>query len=86
MSNRAAILDLLDDVAARFGITYLFISHDLAAVRSIADRVLVMQKGRIVEEGGAAEIFAAPRHPYTAALVAAAPDLDRAIRQREAAS
>jgi peptide/nickel transport system ATP-binding protein len=73
----------LADIAGRFGVSYLFISHDLAVVRAIADRVLVMREGRIVEEGPTEDIFAHPREAYTAALVAAIPDLERALVERE---
>jgi peptide/nickel transport system ATP-binding protein len=81
---RAQILDLLAEVRREFGLAYLFISHDLAVVRAIAERVLVMQAGKIVEEGDTEQIFGRPRHSYTAALVAAAPDLEQALRRREA--
>ncbi len=85
VSIRGQILDLLADVRTRFGVACLFISHDLAVVRAVTDRVLVMCEGRIVEEGPTAGVFARPRHPYTGSLVAAAPDLERAIAAREAA-
>lgn len=72
---RAQILDLLADLSDRFGLTYLFISHDLSVVRNVTDRVLVMRAGRIVEEGATAEVFADPQHAYTRALIDAVPRL-----------
>jgi peptide/nickel transport system ATP-binding protein len=72
---RAQVLALLADLAARLKVAYLFVSHDLHVIRAIADRVYVMQQGRIVEEGTAAAVFDSPRHSYTQALVAAYPKL-----------
>jgi oligopeptide/dipeptide ABC transporter ATP-binding protein len=76
LSVQAAVLRLLRDLRARFGLTYVFISHDLSVVRRVCDRVAVMYLGRVVEHGSAATLFAEPRHPYTRALIAAAPHLD----------
>jgi microcin C transport system ATP-binding protein len=70
---QAQILELLKELQARHNMAMLFITHDLGIVRKIADDVAVMQKGKIVETGKMAELFAAPRHPYTQALIAAEP-------------
>jgi peptide/nickel transport system ATP-binding protein len=73
LSIQAQILNLLVDLKRDFGLSYLFISHDLSVVRYFADRVLVMYLGRIVESAGHAALWREPRHPYTRALLAAAP-------------
>lgn len=72
---REQVLNLLVELAQRRKISYLFVSHDLHVIRAIADRIYVMQGGRIVEEGPTQAVFAAPRHPYTQALISAAPTL-----------
>jgi len=78
VSIAAQVVNLLLDLRDQFGLSYLFISHDLAVVRRISDRIAVMYLGRIVEEGPAVELTARPLHPYTAALLSAAPEPDPA--------
>ena len=80
VSIQAQILNLLADLQAERKLTYLFITHDLGTVRYFATRVAVMYLGRIVETGPTERIFAAPRHPYTKALLASIPSLDPARR------
>jgi oligopeptide/dipeptide ABC transporter ATP-binding protein len=82
VSVAAQILNLLLDLRERSGLSYLFISHDLAVVERVADAVAVLYLGAIVEEGPAAEVAARPLHPYTAALVAAVAEPDPSVRPR----
>nr|WP_042178364.1 oligopeptide/dipeptide ABC transporter ATP-binding protein [Kibdelosporangium sp. MJ126-NF4]CEL13140.1 Oligopeptide transport ATP-binding protein OppF (TC 3.A.1.5.1) [Kibdelosporangium sp. MJ126-NF4] len=79
VSVQAQIIALLRQLQADLGVAYVFISHDLAVVRQIADRVAVMYLGRIVETGTGHEIFHRPAHPYTQALLASVPDLTPAV-------
>lgn len=69
-------MELFRSLVEAQGLTLLFIAHDLAIVRSLCERVVVMQHGRVVEDGPSAEVFARPSHPYTAALIAAIPSID----------
>ena len=80
VSIQAQVLNLLMDLQEEFRLAYLFISHGLSVVRHIADEVLVMYLGRAAEHGSKAAIFAAPRHPYTKALLASTPFVDPKLR------
>ena len=83
VSIRSQVLNLLRDLQQRLALAYIFISHDLAVVKHIADRVAVMYLGRIVETAPTDELFARPRHPYTQALLSAIPvPRPRARRER----
>jgi len=76
VSIQAQIINLLIDIRARMNLAMIFIAHDLAVVRRLCDRVCVMYLGRIVEEGATTEVFSAPKHPYTQALIRAIPEID----------
>jgi peptide/nickel transport system ATP-binding protein len=83
VSVQAAVTELLMDVQREHGTTLLFISHDLSVVRYLADRIVVMYLGRIMEQGRTVDIFAPPYHPYTEALLSAVPIADPDIEKRE---
>jgi peptide/nickel transport system ATP-binding protein len=82
VSVQAQVLNLMRDLQDKFGLTYLFISHNLAVVRHMANRIGVMYLGRLVEFAPSAELFRHPRHPYTRMLFDAIPDLEMSGRQR----
>jgi oligopeptide/dipeptide ABC transporter ATP-binding protein len=84
VSVRAQVINLMRDLQQELGVAYLFISHDLSVVEHISDRLIVMYLGRVVESGYSADIWARPAHPYTQALLAAAPLADpKAARSRK---
>lgn len=87
VSVQAQVLNLMMDLQAQFGVSYLLISHDLAVVNHLCDEVLVLYQGRIVERGAPAELFAHAQHPYTRSLVNAVPQVQpgRARARRQAA-
>jgi oligopeptide/dipeptide ABC transporter ATP-binding protein len=82
VSVRAQVLNLLMDLQDEFGLSYVFVTHDLSVVRHIADDVVVMYLGQIVEKAPRASMFARPSHPYTQALLSAAPEPDPAKRRK----
>ncbi len=81
VSIQAGVINLLDELKAKLGLSYLFVAHDLSVVRHIADRVAVMYLGTIVEIGDVEEVFSAPQHPYTQALLSAIPVPDPALER-----
>ena len=81
VSVQAAILNLLNDLQRREGVSYLFISHDLGVVRYLSDRIAVLYLGRLMETGSADQVFEAPHHPYTEALLSAVPTLESGGQQ-----
>jgi len=83
VSIRAQILNLLEEMKTRYGLTLLFIAHDLAVVKAVSDRVAVMYLGRLCEVGPSEQLFATPAHPYTALLIEAIPMPDPDVRPAE---
>ena len=89
MSVQSEILNLLGDLQEQLGLSYLFISHDMAVIHHVCDRIAVMKDGKIVEEGSREDVIGNPQHPYTKRLLLAVPECDprvdavkRAERQR----
>ena len=82
VSVQARVLNLLRELQQRLGLALLLVSHDLAVVRTVCDRVCVLHDGIIVEQGTVAEVLERPAHPYTRELLAAVPDVDRALAKR----
>jgi oligopeptide/dipeptide ABC transporter ATP-binding protein len=82
VSIQSQILNLLLDLQGEMGLSYLFIAHDLAVVKHISDRIAIMYLGHLMETGGADDVYADPKHPYTRALIAAIPEPDPSRRHR----
>jgi dipeptide transport system ATP-binding protein len=83
VSIRAQVLNLLAQLQEEFALAYVFISHDLSVVRHIADEVMVIYLGHVVEMGAREAIFSAPQHPYTSALLSATPIADPSVRREK---
>jgi oligopeptide/dipeptide ABC transporter ATP-binding protein len=81
VSIQAQVINLLDELQEEFNLTYLFIAHDLSVVQHVSDRTAIMYLGKIVEEGPTGEVFTHPEHPYTQALMAAVPVVEKAARR-----
>jgi oligopeptide/dipeptide ABC transporter ATP-binding protein len=82
VSIQSQIINLLEDLQSEFGLTYLFIAHNLSVIKHISDRIGVMYLGKIVEMADEPELFANPQHPYTEALLSAVPVADPTIKRQ----
>ena len=79
VSIQAQIINLLSDLRDKFSLSYIFIAHDLPVVRDLADRLIVMKSGKIVEQGNSEDVFSNPKHPYTQDLLKASPIIHKLI-------